>query len=235
MVQTLQAKEVTLYQLETYFDLQWTEDEQFFREWQDNLPELTEAEQQRLDRVRTSYFNLLKYPPLLENTVKMVVLSPLLDLADFYLPPFHIKSEKSTEIVDEDDRVKLTGQLDVLTLSEQFWIAVIESKKAAFSLEVGRAQILSYMLASPNGDRAIFGLIANGGSFRFLKLVKGETPQYAVSRIFDLLNPGNDLYPVLQILKRFGQVAISNGLNGANGSTGRRGAASETRGDGEMG
>ncbi|MDY6786442.1 MAG: restriction endonuclease subunit R [Cyanobacteriota bacterium] len=210
MTQTLQAKEVTLYQLETYFRLQRIEDEQFFREWQDELPELTEAERQRLDRVRTSYFNLLRFPPFLENTVKMVVLSPLLDLADFYLPLFHITPEKSIEIIDDEEGVKVTGKLDVLTLFDRFWVTVIESKKAAFSLEVGRAQILFYMLASPNSDRPIFGLITNGGSFRFLKLIKGEIPQYSVSRIFDLLNPGNDLYWVLSILKRLGQLAIED-------------------------
>ncbi|MEH2071603.1 MAG: hypothetical protein V7K47_26190 [Nostoc sp.] len=48
---------------------------------------------------------MLKYPPLLENTVKMVVLSPLLDLADFYLSRFHIKSEKSVEVAAVDEGV----------------------------------------------------------------------------------------------------------------------------------
>lgn len=33
----------------------------------------------------------------------MFVLFPLLDLAGFYLPPFHIKSEKSIEIADQDE------------------------------------------------------------------------------------------------------------------------------------
>ncbi len=31
-----------------------------------------------------------------------------------------------------------------------------------------------------------------------------ERCQYAVSRIFDLFNPGNDLYQVLRVLKRLG-------------------------------
>jgi hypothetical protein len=87
MVQTLAAREITLHELTDKFGLQLVEDEQFFREWQDDLPEITEEEKQRLDRVKSSYSNLLEDPPLLENTVKMVVLSPLLDLAGFYLPP----------------------------------------------------------------------------------------------------------------------------------------------------
>jgi hypothetical protein len=98
MVQTIQAKDITLSQLKTIFGLQRVDNEHFFREWQDNLPEITDLEKQRLDRVKANYFNLIEYPPLLENTVKMVVLSPLLDLADFYLSPFHVRSEKSIEI-----------------------------------------------------------------------------------------------------------------------------------------
>ena len=74
--------------------------------------------------------------------------------------------------------------------------------------EAGRSQLLTYMVANPNSHQATYGLILNGNSFRFLKLVKGETLQYAVSKIFDLFNPGNDLYSVLSILKRLAHLAI---------------------------
>ncbi len=210
MVQTLPAREITLHELREKFGLQLVEDEQFFREWQDDLPEITEAEKQRLDRVKASYSNLLEDPPLLENTVKMVVLSPLLDLASFYLPPFRIRSEKSIEISWKDKGIIIKGQIDVLVVCDRFWIVVIESKQAAFSLEVGRSQLLTYMLANPNPDRPTYGLILNGSNFRFLKLVKGEKYKYAVSRIFDLFNPGNDLYQVLRILKRLGQLTTQH-------------------------
>jgi hypothetical protein len=208
MVQTIQAKDITLYQLESIFGLQFVDDDKFFREWQDNCPELTDLEKQRLDRVKANYFNLIKYPPLLENTVKMVMLSPLLDLADFYLSPFHVKSEKSVEISEEDEGVIIKGQIDVLVLREQLWLMVIESKKAAFSIEEGLAQILAYMLATPHPEKPSFGMITTGGSFIFIKLVKGETPQYATSRIFELRNPGNDLYSVLSVLKQLGRLSI---------------------------
>ncbi len=209
MTQTIPAREINLYELETKFGIQLVEDDQFFREWQDNLPEITDAEKERLDRVKVSYRNLTKYPPLLENTVKMVVLSPLLDLAGFYLPPFHIKSEQSVEIAEEDEGVLVRGDIDVLVLWEQFWIVVIESKKAAFSLEVGKPQLLAYMLSNPHPEQPAYGLIANGSSFRFLKLVKGEINRYAVSKLFDLFNPGNELYHVLSVLKRLGQLATT--------------------------
>ena len=213
MVQTLTAREITLGQLTENFGLQLIENDQFFREWQDNLPEITELEKQRLDRVKASYTNLLAEPPLLENTVKMVVLSPLLDLAGFYLPPFRIKSEKSITISLEDEGVLIKGQMDVLAVYNQFWVVALESKQAAFSLEVGRPQLLTYMLANPHPHKPIYGLILNGSSFRFLKLLSTETPQYAVSRIFDLFNPNNDLYQVLSILKKLAQLAISEHSN----------------------
>ena len=210
MVQTIQARNVTMYDLETKFQIEWVEDDQFFGEWQDDLPEISEAEKQRLDRFKASYRNLLKHPPLLENTVKMVVLSPFLDLADFYLAPFHVTSEKSVEIVDEDEGVIVRGQLDVLALFKEFWVIVIESKQAAFSLEVGIPQLLAYMLANLSADRPTYGLLMNGSSFLFVKLVKRETPQYAFSRWFSMFNPGNDLYSVLSILKCLGHLNVGN-------------------------
>ena len=210
MIQTLPAKAITLHELTEKFGLQLVEDEQFFREWQDELPEITEEEKRRLNRVKASYSNLIEDPPLLENTVKMVVLSPLLDLAGFYLPPFRIKSEKSIEIPIEDEGLIIKGQIDVLAVYEQFWVVVIESKQAAFSLEVGRSQLLTYMLANPHPDRPTFGLLTNGNSFLFIKLILGDTPQYILSRLFYILNPGNDLYQVLRILKRLAQLAVHN-------------------------
>lgn len=47
MVQTIQAEHITLEQLITLYGLQLVEDEQFFREWQDELPELTDLEKQQ--------------------------------------------------------------------------------------------------------------------------------------------------------------------------------------------
>lgn len=211
MAQTIQARDITLHELETRFGLTLVEDEQFFREWQDNLPDITASEKQQLDRVKANYTNLIKYSPLLENTVKMVVLSPVLDLANFYQTPFHIKSEVPVEISAEDEGIIIKGQIDVLVLKEQLWILVIESKKAAFSIEVGLAQILTYMLGNPTLDSPSFGMITTGGSFIFIKLLK-ETQQYATSRVFELRNPGNDLYSVLGILKRLTFLNASFGV-----------------------
>lgn len=210
MVQTIQASVITIDELELRFGLNEVESDQFFREWQDDLPEITDLEKQMLDRVKAGYLNLLKNPPLLENAVRMAVLSPLLFFADFYLYPFHIKSEKSVRISAEDQGVIVEGKIDVSVLFQQLWVMVIESKQAAFSIEAGLAQILAYMLANPNPEKSSFGMITTGGSFIFVKLVKGETPQYALSDEFVLRKRGNELYSVLSILKRLGQLATNN-------------------------
>ena len=214
MASILQAKNVTLRELGDRFGFLLTEDASFFPEWQLDLPEVTPAEQQRLDRVKSSFSNLLEYPPLLENTVKMVVLSPLLDMADFYLPPFHIKSEPSTELTLEDEGMLIRGQLDVLVLRDLIWVVAIESKNAEFSLEAGRAQLLSSMLANPRSAPSTFGLLTNGSSFRFVKLVFQPAPRYGLSRVFDLFNPGHDLYEVLKILKSLKERIIRPTGNG---------------------
>ena len=208
MVRTVFAKDIKLHELETIFNLREVDAENFFEEWQENLPETTQDEKKLLDRVKANYRNLIKYPPLLENAVKMVVLSPLLDLSGFYQSPFRISTEPSVEIVSEDEGVIVKGQIDVLVLNDDIWILVIESKRAEFSIEAARAQILAYMLRNAGTDKPTFGLITNGGSFVFVKLVKQDTPLYTLSRMFSIINPGNELYSVLSILKRLGSFFV---------------------------
>jgi PD-(D/E)XK nuclease superfamily len=126
-------------------------------------------------------------------------------IGKFYLPPFHIKLEKSIELSTEDENVVIKGRIDFLLLNRQLWVTVIESKQVAYSVEAGLDQILAYMLAAPH-QNTVFGMITSGGSFMFLKLVKGTVPQYATSNIFDIRNTGNELYEVLSILKRLSQL-----------------------------
>ncbi|MBD2018255.1 restriction endonuclease subunit R [Microcoleus sp. FACHB-53] len=213
MVQTLQAKEITLRDLIVKFGIQLVEDEQFFWEWQDNLPELTPFDSQLLDKVKSGFVNLLNYPPLLEDVVRMAVLDPILFIGDFYLAPFHVKSEESVDIISDDEGVIVKGKIDTLVLKDQLWVMVVESKKAAFSIEEGLAQILAYMLGNPHPEKPSFGMITTGGSFVFVKLVKGEVPQYALSKVFITRNPGNELYEVLRILKRLSQLVNNSGEN----------------------
>ncbi|BAZ52127.1 hypothetical protein NIES4103_47860 [Nostoc sp. NIES-4103] len=49
---------ISLYELEEKFALQLTTDSNFFTEWTKNLPILTDAEKQAVERVKSNYFNL---------------------------------------------------------------------------------------------------------------------------------------------------------------------------------
>ena len=210
MVQFLSAETITLENLIALYGLQLVEDEQFFGEWQDNIL-VTDLEKQLLDQVKAGYINLRNYPPLLENTVNTAVLSPLLFIGKFFLPPFHIKLEKSVEIETEDKETVIRGRIDFLLLNQQFWVTVIESKQVAYSVEAGLDQILAYMLAYPQSQDRVYGMITSGGSFMFIKLVKGSPPRYATSDIFDIRNRGNELYNVLGILKHISQLTSTEG------------------------
>jgi hypothetical protein len=206
---TIYAKEITLHDLEKKFNLQLSEDNHFFPEWQTNLPEITEEEKHFLNLVRAGYMNLIKYPVMLENAVQLTVLSPLLHLANLLLAPFHIRTETSVRVTNTDGDMTIEGRIDILVLEQNFWVLVIESKRAELSIRAGLAQILAYMLANPLPSKPCYGLITNGGSYVFLKFVITESPIYGVSRVFDLLNPGNDLYHVLGILKNIRQLALN--------------------------
>ncbi len=206
-IQTIQARDINLRYLIDNFGIQLFRNLDFFPEWQNDLPELSEYDKQLLDKIRDGYFNLLNYPPLLEGIVRQAIVDPLLFIGNFYLAPFYVKSEESIDIKVPDQDTIIKGRIDTLVLCDQLWVMIIESKKASFSIEEGLAQLLSYMLGSPIIDKPTFGLIATGSEFIFIKLVKGDRPQYGTSKVFSMRNPDNDLYDVLKILKKLIQIA----------------------------
>ena len=155
MTQSIQPKTLTLRDVKTKFSLQLAEDEQFFREWMDDLPEITDEEKRYLDKVKAGYINTADYP-MIEDTVKMVVLAPLLFLADLYLTPFHIEAGKSVEIVTVDEGILVRGSIDILLLIESFWVVAIEAKRSQYSVEAGLPQLLFYMLRQPESRQTNF-------------------------------------------------------------------------------
>lgn len=199
MTTIVQASEVDLNYLEEKFQLHLTTDNQFFPESRTDLPELTDLEKQALARVTNNFLNLVKFRPMLEEAVKMVVLSPLLDLAGFYQHPFRITTEQFIEVAIEDKDEVIRGRMDVVVLRDQFYILIIESKQVGLSLELGIPQVLAYML----GSRFFpcLGFVTNGSNFIFTKLEQEKMPVYALSDEFTLRRNG-DLEKVLGILKR---------------------------------
>ncbi|MGK7919903.1 MAG: restriction endonuclease subunit R [Trichodesmium sp.] len=213
MVQTIQSQEVTLRYLIDNFGLQLVRDEQFFREWQDDLPEISDLEKELLNQVQEGYFNLLENPPVLEDIVRMAIVDPILFIGKFFLYPYHIRSEKSINLELADKEVIIRGRIDTLVMKEKLWVMIIESKRAEFSIEAGLAQLLTYLLASPDSKHPNYGLIVTGGSFIFVKLVKTKIPQYGTSKMFVIRNPGNELFDVLRILKRFSEIVNQESIS----------------------
>jgi len=207
MVQTIQARDISLYELEEKFGLQLVTNAEFFTEWANDFIELNDTEKSSLERVKSNYLNLTKRRPMSEEAVKMVVLSPLLDLAGFYQPPFEIETEKSTEISAEDESIIVKGNIDVLVIQKRLWVLVIESKSTKFDVLTALPQALAYMLNTPNTEQPTFGLLVNGREFVFVKLVQQEKPKYARSYALSIERDA-EFQQVLSVLKRIGQLIL---------------------------
>jgi hypothetical protein len=212
MVQTIAISDnITLKDLRQSFGLQRNETPQFFPEWTVTLPELSPVDQMFLERVRNRYLYQLDEGALLEEGVKLMIMSPLLDIAGFYDPPFKTRFEVPVKITVETTDEVLQGRIDALVIQEQFWVWVLEAKRTTFSLSLGIPQALSYMLANPQPDTLTFGILMSGEDFIFIKLVQQPSPTYGLSRKFSLLNPG-DLAEVLKIMRSLGQQIMVDSL-----------------------
>lgn len=216
MVQTIPARDISLYELEEKFGLQLATDTNFFTEWTENLPTLTDGEKQAMSndkplhvyaRVKSNYLNLNKHRLMSEEAVKMVVLSPLLDLAGFYQLPFEIETETSVEISAEDESIIVKGNIDVLVIQKRFWVLVIESKSSKFDVMTALPQALAYMLDHPNSAQPTFGLLINGREFVFVKLIQQEHLWYARSYALSI-ERDFEIHQVLSILKRLGELIV---------------------------
>jgi hypothetical protein len=207
---TIAPHTLKLHDLKTRFNLQKSEAADFFVEWRDGSFLLNEAEHVAIDRLKRNYLYLLEYP-VMESIVKMVVLSPILDLAGFYEPPIRVEGEASIQVSAEDEDEIVQGSIDVLMVQETLWVTVIEAKNSEFSITKAIPQTLAYMLANPRVNRPCFGLVVNGSEFLFLKLqIIDGIPKYATSNLFSMLNEGNDLDRVLQILKYFKTIIVGD-------------------------
>lgn len=68
-------------------------------------------------------------------------------------------------------------------------------------------QALYHMLnaRSSVGD-SIFGIITNGREYNFIKVKRTAPSWYSRSRFYAISNPGNELYDVLRVLRRFAEI-----------------------------
>ena len=201
----------TLADVESCFSLRRTEDEGFFREWYEGLPEISQGERDALDLIRRRYLYHLADGSLTEGTVTLLMGAPLLERAGFYDPPFKIRGEASVEMVldeDNEDGEILRGRIDVLVVQSQFWVTLLESKRTTIWVMSAVPQTLAHMMANPRRDNPGFGMVTNGNEIIFVKLSQSGRIEYDVSDIFSPVPLRNRLYDVLRILKRIGQVVM---------------------------
>jgi hypothetical protein len=202
MVQLLAVTEyiTSLAEVERIYGISASlEPERFFSEWFTQLENLPESDQTRLDLIKRRYLYHRQHGHLLENAVNFLVISPLLELAGFYDPPFLLKSEASVRFEFEDETKKIyQGRIDALVVLDDLWIVLVESKRTSFNMTTALPQALAYMSSNPS-EMPKFGLISNGEQSMFAKLAGG---QYAFSDEFSLNRRRNELWDVLQILNR---------------------------------
>ena len=213
MTQTTAITEIiqTLADVESRFNITRTESEGFFPEWYTDLPQITEADKVALNLIRRRYLYHLNDENLTEGTVTLIMGSPLLERAGFYDPPFKMTAEKSVKIVldEEDEEIEtLKGRIDVLVMQNQFWVTLLESKRTTISVMSALPQTLAYMTANPRKDRPSFAAMTNGSEIVFVKLDFENPPKYDLSRIFSPVPLMNELYTVLQVLIKIGQLIL---------------------------
>jgi hypothetical protein len=198
----------TLAEADRRFGLVRSEDESLFPEWQMDLPTLSELERSALDGLRRQYLYQRSEGHLLEGMVTLLTVSPLLNIAGFYDPPFRVRAEESVQLILEDCEEILQGRLDVLVLLNQIWVVILESKKTALSVWTALPQTLAYLMANPLSDQPSFAVMTNGDEVLFVKLLPQHC--YVLSRVFSPLTSERELYTILQILKRIGNGAIDD-------------------------
>jgi hypothetical protein len=210
---TANARTLTLMDLRQKFGLRFNPEDPFFAQWLNHASLLSPREQEALGRLRRNYSYLSQEDSPLEEVVKLVVVSPLLDLAGFYQPPFQLKTEVSTflEIVDEPDTAAIQGKIDILVIQDCLWIVVIESKPARLDVTAGIPQTLTHLLSAPTVQSILYAMITNGREILFLKLNRQPfSPQYSRSLTYRWLENYQECEQVLQGLKHLGTLLPTN-------------------------
>ncbi len=210
-----QATRLTLGEVQKTLNLIETDDLTVFEECQVDSVELTEIQRSLLDELRKELKDFQRYPRH-EEIVKMFALAPVLRIAGLAKYPFMPKAEHIIEIdlsyEDKDEeQVIIRGRIDILVTHENLWAIVIETKRSSSSVFEALPQALTYMMASKETVRPIYGLCTNGIDFIFVKLMKGEVNQYVLSDPFSIYrHHPNELYNVVSILKHLATIVLQS-------------------------
>ena len=206
----IDVSRLTLAEVKQRLQIKEVNEPGFFPEWRQPLRDLPDWERRWLDKLKTDFLSLEQYP-LHEELVKMAMLGPLLSLANFFQYPFYPQAEATVTFAAEDEGTVVNGRVDLLVVRQRLWVTVVESKNKRFSLIEAMPQALTYMASSQNASNVkdslpTFGLVTNGTHFAFIKLVQDGGVRYGVSDEFSLKRQSNELYGVLGILRRIGEL-----------------------------
>jgi hypothetical protein len=87
---------------EQKFGLSRSELKDFFTEWCDDLPEINSSDRASLEILWRRYIYHRSGGHLLESTVMLLLVSPLLTITGLYDPPFLLKTEESVKKLYRD-------------------------------------------------------------------------------------------------------------------------------------
>jgi hypothetical protein len=208
-----QANNLSLGEVHRKLNLQVSRDRTFFHEWRGVSSSLSEADQENLNQLNDDLREMREYP-VHEEIVKIFALGPILRLAGMAKYPFLPKAEHIIEIdlsyEDKDEEaVIIRGRIDILITHANLWAIVIETKRSSSNVLEALPQTLSYMMASKENYHPIYGLCTNGTDFVFVKLIKGDVNQYAMSNIFPIYDQdSNKLFDVVDILRHLATIVL---------------------------
>ena len=119
MVQTnpISKTITTLADVEQRFNLSPTDNDIFFQEWQQGLPQLTAQERENLDQIQRRFLRHRKRSSLAEGVINQLLISPLLTLAGLYDEPFYVTTEASVELEVKEKDENLRGPIDTLVIA----------------------------------------------------------------------------------------------------------------------
>ena len=169
-ITSISKRIISLEQLTPKFPFIQAKNDQFFPEWIEHLPELTALEKQILDKYYQRYRRHRDRAELSEETVKLLLVFPLLELAGFYDEPFFVTAEAPVQIEIQDTHKILKGRIDTLIIHQKIWILIVESKRSV-ALTAAIPQCLAYMLGNPQPSQPLYGLVTDGDLFMFVKLL----------------------------------------------------------------
>lgn len=179
VVKVINASSLTLQEIRQQFQLQ----PEFLEDLAAFLPlqNLTPTQQERLTSIRADWDRYLSAGKVSEGEVKVLILSRLLVEAG-YLSREDLRvslEEQVSEIeVEDGDRI-LRGRMDLLVCREQeratvpLCVLAIETKNSAIDVRAGLPQLLFYMHSFLERQAAVWGLVTNGETYLFVRLVSG--------------------------------------------------------------